>query len=544
MIEFTRKVAKLRTRAVAVIAVATAAVALTACDTSGGGSKSTTSGGNISIAQFEMDHLTAGWGNGYNNDVVNALYAPLIRFDAEDKLELVQAESITTADNKVWTIKIKPGWTFHNGEEVTAQSYIDGLNTTAYGLNAWGQNYQLAGVEGYEALNPAEGKPTATSMSGLKAIDPHTLEVTLKSPDSQLQIEMASGRSAWYPLPKAALANLEANDKAPIGNGPFQMDGTWENPANSVKVKAYEAYKGPKPKVSNIEFKVYSSSETAYTDLLAGNVDLTGQATTLPSTKLGQAKADFPGRLATNPTVYTQWLGFPGSDGRYADVRVRQAISMAIDREAISAKIFGGLYSPATSIFAPGTIGGVPDNCGEYCKLNPAKAKELLAAAGGWSGPMEIHYVGGRGLEPYVQAIANSIRQNLGVSEVALVASPTSSEYLASLKAGTKGPFTSGWGGLPTPLDVLSGVFQKSSAYNPRSGFYGNPAVDALIEQAKSAKTPEEATARFHDAEAQIMKDFPVAPMYNYAAVTPYSERIEEPVVNLDGPMLDHITLK
>lgn len=527
-----------------VMAVTATVFSMTACVPSGTPHEGSGADGSITVGEFEMDHLTPAWGNSYQSDVAGALFAPLVGLDGDNNLQLVQADSITTSDNKVWTVKIKEGWTFHNGEPVTAQSYVDGINTAAYGPNAWSENYALAQVEGYEALNPAEGEPTSTTLTGLKVLDPLTFEVTLKAPDSQLKVEMLGPVTAWSPLPKAALNDLEAYDKAPIGNGPFQMDGTWENSTSSIKVKAYDAYKGTKPKVSSVEFKIYTSADTAYTDLLAGNVDLNGIFTTLPSSKLGQVKTDFADRVVTSDQVYTQWLGFPNSDPRYSDVRVRQAVSMAIDRDAITSKIFGDLYTPATGVLAPGTIGGSPDNCGEYCNYDPVKAKALLEAAGGWSGSMEIRYIAGKGNEPYIQAIANGIRQNLGISDVVLVASPTSSEYQAALQAGAKGLFASGWQGLPTPLSVLSGVFQKASSYNVRSGSYSNPQVDALIDQATSASSPEEATARFHDAEAQIMKDFPVAPMFNYATVTAYSDRIQKPAVNLSGPRLEQITLK
>lgn len=544
MIEETNRVSNVRTRAVAAIAVTATVFALTACSSSATGEEASASGGSISIAEFETDHLTPGWGNGLNNDQANALFAPLVALDEDNNMELVHAESIATPDNKVWTVKIKPGWTFHNGEEVTAQSYVDGINTAAYGPNTWAMNYQLTNVEGYDALNPASGTPTSTTLSGLKIIDPHTFQVTLKKPDSQLQVEMACGVTAWSPLPKVALADLAAYDKAPIGDGPFQMDGTWESPTSSVKVKAYDGYKGTKPKVSSIEFKVYSSADTAYTDLLAGNVDLNSVNVTLPSAKLAQVKSDFSDRVVTSPLVKTQWLGFPLADKRYSGVRVRQAVSMAIDRDTITSKIFGGFYAPATGLLAPGTMGGTTDTCGEYCEFDPAKAKALLAAAGGWSGPMQIHYTAGQGLEAYVQAIANGIRQNLGISDVQLVASPTTSEFDAALKSGTKGPFATGWFGYPTPLDTLSGAFLKTSSYNARSGFYSNPAVGSLMDQAMAARTPGEATGLFHEAEAQIMEDFPVAPMYNLNAVTAYSDRIEKPPVNLNGTMLDQIALK
>lgn len=535
-------VPNVKNRAVAAIAAATV-FALTACGPSGTGEQTRVSGGSISVAVLQPTHITPGWGDTHD-DEARALFAPLVAFDADGNLEDVQAESITTSDNKVWTIKIKPGWTFHNGEEVTAQSYVDGVNTAAYGPNSWKFNYQLTNVEGYDALNPKSGKPTSTTMSGLKIVDQHTFEVTLKTPDSLFKLGIEGTVTAWSPLPKAALADLVAYDKAPIGNGPFQMDGRWENPTDSVKVKAYEAYKGTKPKVSNIEFKIYGTPEAAYTDLLAGNVDLNGRYTTIPSSKLGQVKTDFSGRVVTTEQVFPRWLGFPLSDKRFSDVRVRQAISMAIDRDAIISKIFGGLYTPATGIYSPATFGGSPDNCGEYCKYDPTKAKALLEAAGGWSGPMEIRFLGGTGIEAYLQAVANQLRENLGISDVVLVASPTNADLLAALTAGAKGPFAAGWAGNVSPLTELVGAFQKGSAYNPRSGFYSSAAVDSLIEQAKNAKTPEDATKLFQDAQAQIMKDFPVAPVYNVNLVTAYNDRIEKPPVSKTGPMIERITLK
>jgi oligopeptide transport system substrate-binding protein len=533
---------KIRMVSTVALFVAATLATVTACSSSDGGDQTSASGGSISIAQFEPDHLTPGWGNSNQADIARALFAPLAALDADNNYQLVMAESITTSDNKIWTIKIKPGWTFHNGEEVVAQSYVDGLNTTAYGPNAWAENYSLTNIEGYDALNPAEGEPTSKTMSGLKVIDDHTFEVTLKTPNNQLKYELM-GTWAWAPLPKAALADLAAYDKAPIGNGPFQMDGTWDNPTSSVKVKAYEAYKGPKPKVSNIEFKIYSSADAAYTDLLAGNVDLNGRYTAVPGSKLAQVKSDFSDRVVTADQVNTRWLGFPSADSRFTDIRIRHAISMGIDRDTITSKIFGGVYTPARGLFAPGSIGGSPDGCGEFCEYDPAKAKALLAAAGGWSGPLELQYIAGKGFEPYVQAIANGLRQNLGI-DVVLVASPTTSEFNSAVKSGTKGMFTGGWAGGAWPSDILTGAFQKASSYNFASGSYSSEVVDSLILQAKSATTSEEATKLFHEANAEIMKDFPVAPMFNYTSVTIYSDRIEKPVVTSSGAMLDQITLK
>ena len=100
------------------------------------------------------------------------------------------AESITTQDNKVWTIKLLPGWKFHNGEPVTADSYINAWNAGAWGPNAHDGNNFFAKIAGYDAMNPRDGKtaPTAKKLTGLRKVDDLTFEVELSRSVRELQV--------------------------------------------------------------------------------------------------------------------------------------------------------------------------------------------------------------------------------------------------------------------------------------------------------------------------------------------------------------------
>src|SRR4029450_11019690 len=91
--------------------------------------------------------------NGHN--VLNALFTPLVEYDEELRPVEVAAASITTEDNKTWTIKLRDGWRFHNGERVTSDSYINAWNAGAYGPNAHNGNYFFEESEGYPDLTPA-----------------------------------------------------------------------------------------------------------------------------------------------------------------------------------------------------------------------------------------------------------------------------------------------------------------------------------------------------------------------------------------------------
>jgi hypothetical protein len=120
----------------------------------------------FSVAELEPPSFLPGQNNGVAEDELNAIFAPLTKFNAKNQLTYVQAQSVTPSDGgMLWTIRIKPGWTFHNGEPVTAQSYVNAWNATAYGPNAWANNGSFADFAGYPALNPAKGKPSARRYS-------------------------------------------------------------------------------------------------------------------------------------------------------------------------------------------------------------------------------------------------------------------------------------------------------------------------------------------------------------------------------------------
>ena len=174
-------------------------------------------GGSFSFPNTEPQHLTPQ--NDYEAagaQVFNVLWTRLMTYDPDTNEPIpAQADSVTSDDNTTWTIKIKSGWTFHNGEPVTAQSYVDAWNWGALGSNGAILNFFFAKVEGYDALNPSKGKATATELSGLKVVDDTTFTVTLTAPFSQFPVEL--GFDAFDPLPKAFFDDPEKFDSAPIG---------------------------------------------------------------------------------------------------------------------------------------------------------------------------------------------------------------------------------------------------------------------------------------------------------------------------------------
>ncbi len=509
---------------IALVTMIAASLGLTGC-TATGGTPDTASAGALTIGSFEPDHLTPGRTlNGYLQ--AQALFSPLTFVDAEGKVSMLAAESVTSSDAITWTIKLRPDWTFHNGNPVTAQDYVDTWNAVAYGPNAWVGSGSMSGIRGYSDLNPVGGQPTTSKMSGLRVVDKTTFTVELSAPDGQFPIQLSQNMPAFYPMPAEAFANPATYDSMPIGNGPFKM--TAPRQANeSFAVSAYDGFAGEKPGVKEYTFKPYVDLGAAYTDAQAGNIDIL----TVPQDKVTVAPTDFPNHLRTSDIPGTSYLAFPMSDPRFADIRVRQAFSMAIDRDAVNKAVFAGGYKPATAWTSPAEPGTPEGVCGEFCKFDPEAARALLAQAGGLTGTVELIVLPGANVE--WEAYANQLRQNLKLDDVIL--SPTT-DYPAFLGARASGkmagPFLSGWyPPYPSQQNTLRAVFTPGGICAGCSQGL-DPAVQAAITAADAQLDPKLAEAGYAKAQKLIAGTFPVAPLFNMTTTFIVSDKVADLAVS------------
>jgi oligopeptide transport system substrate-binding protein len=522
-----------------VTAVALVAVVLGGC-AAGGDAAGDDGGSSFVYATGEPDHLTPGRQTVAFTQV-QSLFAPLVSVDADNEITYVQAESVESDDNVTWTVSLRDGWTFQDGSAVTAQSYVDAWNYAATAANAFENSGQLAAVVGYDELNPVEGEPTATELSGLVVVDDTTFTVQLSHADSQFPLQLSQGQTAFYPMPESAYDDMDAYDRQPVGNGPYEMTEPWIDDAEFT-VARWDDYQGDDAaEVERITYRSYSDQNTAYTDVLAGNADVLF----LPASKMTSAEADFGDRLWSFDAPGIDYLGFPLTDERYSDVRVRQAISMSIDRDAVNEAVYGGLYEPATA-FTPSAMEGTPEGlCGEFCEFDPDAAQELLAEAGGFDGTMEIVYPGGSGLDSLFEAYANQIRQNLGVDDVVAKPSTDWAEYYQGLvDRTTAGPHFGHWGALyVSQQNTLRSLFTEAGGCYDCT-WYSSPEVDSLLDQADQAATPEEATDAYRAVQERVLEDFPVAPTFSdkYSYVT--SEKIATLPQSAGSPIVQGITLK
>lgn len=505
----------------------------------GGGGKS--GDGTFTMGHSEPDHLTPGnTTSSYSFDVVTNLFDNIEGLTKDGKPYPLAAQSVETTDQKVWTIKLQPGRKFQNGEPVTASSFADAWNWAAYGPNATQANSYFSHLGGYADLNPADekAKPKADKLSGLQVVDDNTFKVTLDAPFSQFPFLLTY--PAYAPMPKAAFKDMKAYDDHPIGNGPYEMDGNWQHNVQ-IKAKAFDGYQGPrKPHNKGITWKSYASADTAYTDLRAGRIDV---LQTIPAAKVPEAKRLLGDRFIAHKKSTIDYLAFPTWDSRYANPKIRQAISMSIDRQGINKAVYNGDYIVADAILPPAIQGHRDNACGELCTYNPAKAKQLFQEAGGFKGTMELYFSNAQPTYyQWMQIVANSLKQNLGITDVQFRQVPASDYFGMLTKHQEKGPYRQNWeADYPSPQNYLENMYGPDN----RTG-WNNKQFNDLIAKANGAPSQDEAIKDYNQAEDIALQEMPQIPLWTWAGQAGRSSKVDNVTITpyALGLLVDQVTVK
>ncbi|MGY1732708.1 ABC transporter substrate-binding protein [Geodermatophilus sp. SYSU D01045] len=467
--------------------------------------------------------------------VLESLWTGLVEYGPDGGIRWTGvAESVESADDTTWTIRLHDGWTFHDGSPVTASSFVDAWNATAWAPNAMGGSYALADVVGYTDLQGTDGgEPAAREMSGLRVVDDRTFTVTLTAPFASFPVTL--GQRVLFPLPEAWFEDPAGFGRRPVGNGPFRAEGEFV-PGRGITLRRYEDYAGPRPAAAEaVEYRVHVGEDTGYTEPLAGDLDVLPGASPDVAARV---RSDDGVRVVGTPTAGLTHLALPLYDERWADPRVRRALSLAIDRAAIAEALFAGTRRPADALVAPGVPGHRDGACG-YCVLDVDRANALLDEAGFDRGrPVELWFNAGAGNDAWIEAVGNQLRSHLGV-EFLLHGTLAPAEYLGLVaERGMTGPFRHGWAAdYPSPRSFLEPLF-ASRAHPPAGAnlaFYADPAFDALLAEANAAPTEEEALAAYDRAEDVVLEAMPVVPLFVDVTQTLYSEDVEDVVVEPFG---------
>ncbi|MFE7135195.1 ABC transporter substrate-binding protein [Streptomyces sp. NPDC057638] len=504
--------------------------------------------------------LSASWGDPANplepantnevqgGKVLDMIFRGLKRYDprtgaATDML----AERIDTTDSTTFAITVKDGWTFSNGEKVTAASFVDAWNYGAALDNAQRNAYFFGYIDGYAQVHPDSGKPTATTLSGLTVTGERTFTVRLSQKFSTWPDTL--GYAAFAPLPRAFFDDHAAWLAKPVGNGPYRIEKYTRG--FSMSLRRWDGYPGPdKARNAGVELRVYTDNNTAYTDLTAGNLDLVDD---VPAAQLRFVRKDLDGRYINTPAGIIQTLAFPYYDKAWntpGGSKVRTGLSMAINRPQITDTIFLKTRTPALDWTSPvlGTQGGFdPTLCGDACRYDPARARRLIAEGGGIpGGSMTISYNADTGSHKiWVDAVCNSINNVLG-RDHACVGNPigTFADFRAQItSAGMNGPFRAGWQmDYPLIQNFLQPLYYTGASSN--DGKWSNARFDQLINEANAESDPVRAVETFRRAEEVVRDQMAAIPLWYQNGSAGYSARLSHVALNpFSVPVYDQITV-
>ncbi|MDX3214865.1 ABC transporter substrate-binding protein [Streptomyces sp. ME02-6991-2B] len=453
--------------------------------------------------------------------VTDNLFTGLYEPTADGKVIPALATSKeVSADGKTWTFKIKPGTKFTNGEPVNAEAFIRGWTRVVAKASASDVAYHMGGIAGFEDLQSGKSQ----TFAGLSAPDENTLKVELSSPDYEFDVKTT--HTVFSPVPKVAGAGKNAafND-APIGNGPFKLKGKWEH-NRSITLVRNDDYGLDKAKLDEVKISILNSNNAAtleYQGFQSGQFDWARMPT--PQLTAAKAKYDAQGEWLEADTNGMNYLLPITDNGPLKSADARAAVSYAIDRDAIIKGVFQNFQTKSTTILPPAFADVYQkDLCVSCVKQDPAKAKELAAKAGLKPGTtLELGYNTGAGHEEWVQAVAQQLKDVLGLN-VKLVGKPFAELLAAQQSPKATGMYRFAWGAdYPTPDNFLYPLLATASINKDESGKvtgdnrgrYSNPKFDELLAKARATEDGAARTEIYKEAEKVAMDDVALIPLWN-----------------------------
>ena len=444
-------------------------------------------------------------------DVVQQVFEGLVKWNEKNEVAPNLAERWDVSpDGTVYTFHLKPGVKFTNGREVTADDFKWSIERTCNPkFNSPTASNYLADIVG--AKDRIAGK--APEVSGVKALDPKTLRITIDKPRPYFLGKMTYACS--YVVAKEALGNEPTTDMTRIeqmvGTGPFRYTKIDLN--DTVAMAANAGYHGGKPPIDGIERPIVKDAQTRLNLYKNGSVDLVQlERQDLKALQADPALKDQL-HFYNRPSVW--YVGLQTKIvPQFGDVRVRQAFAMAIDRKTIVDGILGGANTIADGIVPPGVFGHQDD--AKTMPYDLSRARQLLASAGYPNGKgfptIEMSYRENRpDIELVAQAVQQQLKAGLGVN-LALQKREWGS-YLAKNNAHALPMFHMRWAA--DYLDAENFLSILLASYGPENKIdYRNPEYDALCRRADTSLDPEERKRLYNQAENIALSDAAFIPIY------------------------------
>ncbi len=421
---------------------------------------------------------------------------------ADGKYKPYLATSWTWTDPKTLDLDLRQGVKFHNGDSLTADDVVFTFNYVQ---------------------TPAAKVVTKQNVDWIKSAEKlgdYKVRIHLKEP-FPAALEYLSGPTPIYPAKYFQAVGLEGFAKAPIGSGPYRI--TAVNTGKGVRLERFDGYFAdspiPKPKIAKLEFRVMPDSESRVAALMTGAIDWTWR---VPHDQ-AMAMKSAPGLSVLS--AESMRIGYIGFDSRgtssaeapFKDLRVRQAVAMAIDRKSLVDNLVGGGSNVMHAACFPSQTGCDPNAVTKY-EYNPRKAKELLAEAGYPQGfKTEIQAYRER---DYAEAIMGYLKA------VGIDARLNFLKYAAmreNQRAGTVPLVFNTWGSFSVnDASASTGVYFKGGDDDTAK----DPEVIKTLTEADATVDPDARKAMYRTALKRISDQLYWLPLFSYSTDYVFTDKL------------------
>lgn len=450
------------------------------------------------------------------SNILRDLFEGLVASGPKGEILPAVAESWETKDNKHYVFHLRKDAKWSNGDPVTAHDFEFAFKRAVDPKTASPYSWYLEILTIANAFEIIAGKKPADTL-GVKATDDYTFEVQLEKAIPYF-VSMLS-HTTTYPVPKKVIEKFDnkwTHSENMVSNGAYALKSWVVNELIEVERNKHYWNDG-KTVINKVVYMPIQSTNADLSRYLAGEVDITYQ---MPIERFKQMKKEKPDELKVTGYVGTYYYQYNIKKKPFDDVRVRTALSYAIDRNVIADKVMGQGQTPSYTL-VPDFVDGFKPVAPEWSKMTQAerdaKAKALLEEAGfDASKPLkfELLYNTNDNHKKVAVAVA-SMWKKLGV-QVSLV----NQEWKTYLEHKKQGQFDVGRAGWIADYNEASSMLDlMQTTHGNNDGKYSNPEFDKLMDSSRDQVDVAARNKLYVQAEEILAKDMPIAPIYQYVTV-------------------------
>lgn len=522
------KVAKLKKKIAVLLSAALTMSAVVGCSSSG---NNAAADGVVLNVQVGSEPATIDPAKNSAADaatLINHAFEGLMKLDKDGKIVEGQAAKYEVNDDQtVYTFTLRDDAKWSDDKAVTAEDFVYAWQRLVNPDTGADYNYMIDMV--LNANDIMEGKKKPEEL-GIKAIDEKTVEVTLEK-QTPYFLEVCAF-PATFPVRKDIVeANGETWSTDPetyVGNGPYKLQ-SWEHQSKMTYVQNEKYYGVEDLGPDTINFVLMEDQNTILSAFKNGEI-LMGDD--LPSEEIDAMKDN---GLVVESQLGTYYLSINTQKDVLNNEKVREALSLAIDRNYIVEKVAKGGQIPADTFVPTGLTDAdgkteFHENATKWYDVNDyegnvKKAKELLKEAGyeNGKGLPSIELLCNPGHEPIMEAVQNMWKENLGVNST--ISSQDWNVFIQTRKDGDFQVARDGW--LADYNDPISFIDMWVTGGGNNNAHWSNAEYDKLVKEIKSTTDSAKRYELMHKAEDMLAKESPVVPLYYYTDLYLISDKLE-----------------